>query len=87
MSNYIRQTVTISHYIVADETITEEVQRQIAAEVRGFIHGDGKGFIKYVGQALSMQAARDEEPRPEILVTVSSEEITEGELVENHGEN
>ncbi|AWH15451.1 hypothetical protein [Pseudomonas phage 98PfluR60PP] len=76
---YIRQTVTISHYIAADDSVTEEVQQQIAAEVRQLLKTKGKNVIAQIGEALNVQAARDEEARPEILVSVTREEIIEAE--------
>jgi hypothetical protein len=85
MPQYIRQTVTISHYIAADDSVTEEVQQQIAEEVRLLLKTKGQTVISQIGEAINLQAGRDEEARPEILVTVTREEITEAELV--HGKD
>lgn len=87
MPQYIRQTVTISHYIAADDSISEEVCKQIAAEVRLLLKTKGKTVIDQIGESLNLQAGRNEEARPEVLVTVTSEEITDTELESSHGED
>ncbi|AUV61897.1 hypothetical protein HWB52_gp82 [Pseudomonas phage Littlefix] len=84
---YIRQTVTISHYIAADDTLTEEVQQQIAADVRLLLKTQGENVIAQIGGYLNLQAGRDEEARPEILVTVTSEEICDVSAESGYGQD
>ena len=79
--HYVRQTVTISHYIAADSSITEEVQKQIAAEVRLLLKTKGINVVNQIGESISNQASRNEEIRTEILVNVTNEYITDAEMV------
>lgn len=76
---YVTQTVTIQHRIAADDSLTEEVQRDIAAEVRLLLKTKGQTVINQIGEALNNQAGRDEEAQAQIIVSVTSEEITDVE--------
>lgn len=72
---YVKQTVVISHYILADEAINKDVKNSIIEEVRGLMLGIGNSLVMRIGQPLSAQAARGEEPTQSMMVTVTEEEI------------
>jgi len=74
---YVKQTITISHYIAADDSLTEEVCQQIATETRVLLKQQGQTIIERLGESLNNQAARGEEAQAEVLVKVTREEITD----------
>lgn len=74
---YLKQTVTITHTILADEALTPEIQAQLAMGVRELLRNHGKQVVAQIGQGLADAASLDEEPNVTVLVTVGEEEITE----------